>query len=143
MVKQTHFGLQLHCMVANGNRCLQASLLTLNFNKTNLIQFTSKNIETTQAHIKYRGNYIQNTNKTTFLGLIVDKTLSWQSHIDKLSPKLSSASYMIRTLKPILTINNLQVIYYLYARSIISYGLIFWGNSSHSNMIFKIQERNY
>ena len=103
MVKQTHFGLQLHCMVANGNRCLQASLLTLNFNKTNLIQFTSKNIETAQAHIKYRGNYIQNTstNKITFLGLIVDKTLSWQSHLDKLSSKLSSASYTIRTLKPI------------------------------------------
>jgi len=80
----------------------------------------------------------------------VDKTLSWQSHIDKLSPKLSSASYIIRTLKPILTIKNLKVIYYSYAHSIIyysyahsiiSYGLIFGGNSSHSYMIFKIQKR--
>jgi hypothetical protein len=112
----------------------------LNLNKTDLIQFTSKNIETTQAYIKYRGNYKQNTNKTTFLGLIVDKTLSWQSHLDKLSSKLSSASYII-TLKPILTIKNLKVIYYSYAHSIISYGLIFWGNSSHNNMNFKIQKQ--
>ena len=81
------------------NRWLQANLLTLNFNKTNLIQFTSKNIENTQAHIKYRGNYIQNTNKTTFLVLTVDKTISWQSHLDKLSSKLSSASYILRTPK--------------------------------------------
>jgi len=71
----------------------------------------------------------------------VDKTLSWQSHLDKLSSKLSSALYITRTLKPILTIKNLKVIYYLYAHSIISYGLIFWGNSSHSYTIFKIQKR--
>jgi hypothetical protein len=91
--------------------------------------------------MKYRGNYIQNTNKTTFLGLIVDKTLPWQSHLYILSSKLSSASYIIRTLKPILTIKKLKVIYYSCAHSIISYGLIFCGNSCHSNMIFKIQKR--
>jgi hypothetical protein len=33
------------------------------------------------------------------------------------------------------------VIYYSYVHSIFSYGLIFWGNSSHSNIIFKLQKR--
>jgi hypothetical protein len=55
--------------------------------------------------------------------------------------KLSSTSYIIRTLKPILTIKNLKVIYYSYIHSIISYGLILGGNSSHSNIIFKLQKR--
>jgi hypothetical protein len=88
------------------NRWLKANLLTLNFNKTLFIQFSSKHTKTTQAHIKYKGKYIQNTNEASFLGLIMDNTLSWQSHLDKLSSKLSSASYIRRTLKPILTTEN-------------------------------------
>jgi hypothetical protein len=123
------------------NKWFQANLLTLSFNKTNFIQFSTKHNETTQTHIKYEDKYIQNTNRTTFLGLIVENTLSWQSHLDKLSSKLSSSSYIIRILKPILTIKNLKVIDYSYVHSIISYGLIFWGNSSHSNIIFKLQKR--
>jgi hypothetical protein len=61
--------------------------------------------------------------------------------LDKLSSKLNSATYIIRTLQPILTLNNLKIIYYSYVHSIISCGIIFWGNSSHSNIIFKIQKR--
>jgi hypothetical protein len=71
----------------------------------------------------------------------MDNTLSWQPHLDKLNSKLSSAAFIQRTLKPILTLNNLKVIYHLYVHSILSYGLIFWGNSSYSNIIFKIQKR--
>ena len=48
----------------------------MNFNKTNFIQFSTKHLETTQAHIKYEDKYIQNTNNINFLGLIVDNTLS-------------------------------------------------------------------
>jgi hypothetical protein len=119
------FNDELELVFQKFNRWLKANLLTLNFNKTNFIQFSSKHTKTTQVHIKYEGKYIQNTNKASFLGLIVDNTLSWQSHLDKLSSKLSSATYIIRTLKPILTTDNLKAIYHSYAHSIISYGLIF------------------
>jgi hypothetical protein len=114
------------------NRWLQTNLLTLNFNKTNFIQFSTKHIETTEAHMKYVGTYqyIQNTNKTNF---IVDNSLSWQSHLHKFSSTLNSASYTIGTLKPIHTIENLKVIYYSHAHSIISYGFILGGNCSPSN----------
>jgi hypothetical protein len=60
------FNDELELVFQKINRWLQADLLTINLNKTNPIQFTSKNIETTQAQIKYRGNYIQNTNKVLF-----------------------------------------------------------------------------
>jgi hypothetical protein len=33
-----------------------------------------------------------------------------------------------------------QMVYYAYFHSIVNYGLIFWGNSSHSVKIFKIQK---
>ena len=59
---------------------LQANLLILNSNKTKIVHFSTKHPETTQtiqAYIKYEDTYIENTNSTSFLGLIVDSTLSW------------------------------------------------------------------
>jgi hypothetical protein len=36
---------------------------------------------------------------------------------------------------------SLRTIYYSYVHSIMSYGIIFWGNSPYSNSIFKIKEQ--
>jgi len=61
------------------NKWLQANLLILNFNKTKIVHFSTKHPETTQTiqtYIKYEDTYIENTNNTSFLGLIVDSTLS-------------------------------------------------------------------
>jgi hypothetical protein len=37
--------------------------------------------------------------------------------------------------------STLKMIYYSYVHSIMTYGIIFWGNSPHSTHIFKIQKR--
>jgi hypothetical protein len=68
-------------------------------------------------------------------------TLSWKDHINHLVVKLSAASYSIRTLSAVMTQDSLRMIYFAYIHSIISYGIIFWGNSIHSNLIFKTQKR--
>ena len=36
---------------------------------------------------------------------------------------------------------SLKVIYYAFFHSAMSYGIIFWGNSSHSSIIFRIQKK--
>jgi hypothetical protein len=63
-------------------------------------------------------------------------------------PPLSSAttgmSYAIRSIrsiKPFMSGDVLRSTYFSYAHSIISYGIILWGNSSYSEDIFKIQKR--
>jgi hypothetical protein len=55
--------------------------------------------------------------------------------------KLGSASYAVRSVKPFLTINTLKMIYYSYFHSVITYGLLFWGNSPDSIKIFRLQKR--
>jgi hypothetical protein len=91
--------------------------------------------------ISYKANFINNTNSTKFLDLTLDSTLSWKTHIDQLSSKLNSACYIIRSLRSIISSKNLLTIYFSYVYSIITYGIIFWGNSSYSNNIFKLQKR--
>ena len=84
---------------------------------------------------------IVNTYTTKFLGLTLKNTLSWKTHIDTIVPKLSSATFAIRTVKPFLAQDSLKMIYYSYFHSIMTYGIIFWGNSHYSNTVFRLQKR--
>ena len=71
----------------------------------------------------------------------MDSTLSWKPHIDQLISKLNSACYVIRSLKSLIPLETLRMIYFCSVHTIISSGIIFWGNSSYSNIIFKLQKR--
>ena len=59
------------------NKWIQANLLILNSEKTKIVHFSTKHPETLQAYIKYEDKYIENISNTSFLGLIVDSSLSW------------------------------------------------------------------
>jgi hypothetical protein len=54
---------------------------------------------------------------------------------------LCKACYLMRVIKPIMPIETLKVVYYSYFHSLLTYGIIFWGNSSYSLQIFRIQKR--
>jgi hypothetical protein len=92
-------------------------------------------------NITYGNKTIAHTCNTKFLGLTLNNTLSWKSHIDTIVPKLSSATFAIRAVKPFLSHNSLRMVYFSYFHSIMTYGLIFWGNSHHSSTVFKLQKR--
>jgi len=93
------------------------------------------------THISYKDNPINITSCTNFVGLTLDSTLSWKTHINQLSSKLNTACYVIRSLKSVISPRNLRTIYFSYLHSIIAYVIIFGGNLSHSNNIFKLQKR--
>ena len=76
-----------------------------------------------------------------FWGLTIDTILTWKHHISELTSRLNKACYAIRSIKPFMSLDVLRSTYFSYAHSIISYGIIFWVNSSYSEDIFKIQER--
>jgi hypothetical protein len=48
---------------------------------------------------------------------------------------------LIRNIKPYLSVSTLKIIYHSLFHSVLSYGVRFWGNSSHSSVIFKMQKR--
>jgi hypothetical protein len=76
-----------------------------------------------------------------FLGLVVDNNLTWRCHIDQMIPKLNESAYVIRSLKPLLSPESLKMVYFSAVQSVISYIIIFWGISTHSKILFKIQKR--
>jgi hypothetical protein len=68
------------------------------------------------------------------LGITVDNTLSWKQCIDTITPKLNKACYIIRRSKLYLSIDALKMVYYAFFHSVMSYGLIFWWNSTHNSV---------
>jgi hypothetical protein len=109
----------------------------LSYDKTYFLQFTTK----ANMQILYSNKTIATAKSITFLGLTLDTTLNWKHHISELIPRRNKACYAIRSIKPFMSLNVLRSTYFSYAHSIMSYGLIFWGNSTDSDNIFKIQKR--
>ena len=115
------FGKGINTVILQLNKWFKSNLLLLNLKKTSFLQFLTKNTNATDLNISYENNQISSIHSTTFLGLIIDNNLSWHSHIDQMIPKLSKASYIIRSLKPLLSFETLKRVYFSIVHSIISY----------------------
>ena len=68
--------------------------------------------------------------------------MNWSCHIEYIIPKLSSACYIMRSIKPFMSLNTLKTIYYSYFNAIIRYDLSFWGNSPHAIKIFRMRKKS-
>lgn len=77
---------------------------------------------------------LERVEETKYLGLILDQQLSWNSHIDILCSKLSTALFALRRVKATASPNILKTAYYALFETHIRYGITLWGGSSNSNL---------
>ena len=76
---------------------------------------------------EYNNTTISGVPETKVLGVQIDGHLNWRCHIDHILPKLSTAGFVIRQLFYVLNLEILRITYFAYFRSIVIYGIIFWG----------------
>jgi hypothetical protein len=105
------------------------------------MQFVTKTSSLIDLHVMYKNKEMANTSNTKFLGQTLDNTFSWKTHIDTIIPKLSSTCFTVRAVKPFLSQDSLRMVYFSYFHSIMTYRLMFWGNSYHSNTVFRLPKR--
>jgi hypothetical protein len=101
----------------------------------------TKNSHEIGMQISYENKQITNIRNTKFLGLMIESSLSWKNHIYELISELNKECHAFRSVKLLMSSEVLRMIYFAYVHSIISYGMVFWRNYSHSKIIFKIQKR--
>jgi hypothetical protein len=78
--------------------------LLLNLEKPYFLQFLTKNTNPADLKISCRNKQIAIANTIIFLGLTIDKNLSWHAHTEQLIFKLIKVTYVIRFLKPFLSL---------------------------------------
>jgi hypothetical protein len=71
-----NFEINLNQTFRDINTWFNVNLLTLNFNKTQYLEFQTKNYYNVTTQINYNQKSITNVMETKFLGLTVDSTLS-------------------------------------------------------------------
>ncbi len=81
------------------------------------------------------------SNSLNFLGLNLDNKLTWNSHIKKISGKISYALFILNRIKNILPHSALKTLYYSLIHSNLNYGILAWGSSPSINKLFKLQKK--
>ena len=62
-------------------------------------------------------------------------------YIDKLAKKLSAAAYAVKKIRLLTDIDTARIIYFSYFHSVMTYGILLWGNAADINIISILQKR--
>lgn len=120
---------------------LNNNKLKLNINKTKLINFKQRHKNNKKIDIPFLNQNISEIEVTKFLGLYIDNKLNWKSQIDYLCKRLRQFSYALFRLQKIVNLNTVLTAYHAYVNSTLRYGVMFWGNATEKEFIFKAQKR--
>ena len=126
---------------------LCATRLSLNIKKTNCCIFSP-------SSKKYTCNKIVSLNNQTitqigeqnkddaikFLGIYIDRHLTWKKHINIICSKISKATFVINRVKYFLPHCALKSLYYTLIHSHMTYGIQAWGNSTSITKLGVLQK---
>jgi hypothetical protein len=92
-----------------------ANLLTLNFNKSQYVEFCSMNYYNITSKIVDDQIKLPTVTETKFQGLIIDDTLTWKHFVIN---KMSRSCYALRNIKHFIQLDTLKLIYFAHIHSI-------------------------
>lgn len=115
--------------------------LHFNADKTKYMTFHNYQRSCSYPVLKLGDHTVERVTSLKFLGFHLDEHLSWREHCESLVAKLHSVAYLIKSLRALLTQDQLISLYYAQCVSRILYGIGFWGKSSATSNVFLAQKR--
>jgi hypothetical protein len=132
----------------NVNNALESIIIWLNQNnlcvnlkKTKLMNFYQRTNSMANVAVAYNNHIIDETDNTKFLGLNLDNKLTWKNQVDVICKKLNKFSYALYNLSKKVSQTTVLTAYHAYVTATLRYGIIFWGNSTDRDIIFKAQKK--
>lgn len=129
------------------NSCIQYfSTLNLkaNSSKSTVINFClhSQEIKNYIA-VMADDDLLEETDSTKFLGMHLDRGLTWNDHIESVCSKVSSGIYVLRNLVKFCSLDILKTAYFGLVYPHLKYGLRLWGSCSKYKFerVFRSQKR--
>ena len=117
---------EINTSLDNITNWLKANKLMINVKKSNLIVFKVGNSQSAGETINiYIENQILEPKDTAkYLGVYIDKRLSWDRHIEHINSKLNRGIDILRKLRSYLQQNSLRTIYNSFLKPYIEYGTL-------------------
>ena len=115
---------------------MKLNKLSLNSDKTQLIFFHSQRhiLNYDSISIKFNNKKLYPVDNIKYLGMYIDKYLSWNFHLMQLSKKLSRACGIISKLRYSAPIETCLQVYYAIFYSHLTYGCNIWGLTTEENL---------
>jgi len=121
------------------NNWLRVNKLSLNLDKTTYMLFHTLNKPVPNINLQIEGSVIRRVDYFDFLGIVIDKNLTWKYHVNKIGKKISKTIGIMTRLKHYLPSVTLKTIYNSLINCHLLYGITLWGHKQ--NQIFKMQKR--
>ena len=120
---------------------LSLNKLSLNAKKTKMMIFhhRQKNISHIKLKLLINNTPIKCVDEFNFLGVMLDKHMTWNSHVHKVCGKISRVAGTLNRLKRFLPKEILKTIYNALIQPHLNLGVLLWGNET--SRIFKLQKR--
>eukprot|EP00733_Pompholyxophrys_punicea_P000942 Pompholyxophrys_punicea_v1_NODE_379_length_2093_cov_14.874387.p1 type:complete len:468 gc:universal NODE_379_length_2093_cov_14.874387:1649-246(-) len=104
-----------------------------------------RNQQTILPPLPFLDSHITVSRSTQFLGLHINDSLTWNTHVDALTVKIARLSGLFYLLRSFLPVSALLVLYNALVLPRLSYGIELWGSSKSSSTylhkLFLLQKR--
>ena len=120
---------------------LTANRLSLNFDKTKYMIFHTSGckMDDISLDIRIENNSIEQIREFNFLGLTINETMTWSSHVGKIASKIGRTVGVLHKLKHFLPKDVLKTIYNSLISPHLHFGVLSWGFKS--SRIHKLQKK--
>lgn len=133
------------------NNWLRSNLLTLNVTKTKYVTFAIRASQlpspayTITAHgcsgciqpsvVRCLCPELQRTESIKYLGVIIDQTLTFKTHIETLASRLRKLIFIFKGLRNVASRGTIRTVYYALGHSLLEYCISAWGGAAKTHMI--------
>lgn len=119
------------------NILLKATYSTFKFGLNKLFGKETRHFKNTSRPVLCTGEFkISQLNEINFLGLTVDRNLSWNRHFHKVQTEIASGKFALSKLRHLCNTDTLKMVYFSYIHSKISFWYIpIWCNQLKKSSI--------
>jgi hypothetical protein len=99
------------------NKWFYSNFLVINYDKTYFMQFAAKTGQEINMQVSSGDRRIATARSLKFLGSTINTSLTWRHHISEPTSRLNKTCYVIRSIKPFMSIDVLRSTYFSYVRA--------------------------
>ena len=108
---------------------LAANKLTLNISKSKFMIISNKKSSLDNFQVSINDTKLERCQQYKYLGVIIDRNLTWKTHIEYISNKISKVCGSLAKLRHSVNSKILIEIYHALIHSYVRYGILTWGNA--------------